>query len=296
MSLIQASILGQEAVVIPVVSICALVLMYLNGNAIISFVDRKTLGQRQEIIRLLRLNFSDTTDKQVTYLLLSMTLGLGLLFFFILLPNVWLGLIVALTCIMTGGNLVYQFVKSKYEKRCSQFVDQLIDGLTIMANGITSGLTPPVAMERVVDTMGNPLSQEFQLVLSQVQIGRSLEEALEELGQRIPRAEVQMFVSSVNVLKETGGNLGETLQTIVFTIRERQKVEKKIEAMTTQSITQGIILTMVPFVLIAVFLLLDPNFISPMFSTTLGLVLIFCMILLQVIGGLLIRRIVTIKV
>ena len=151
-------------------------------------------------------------------------------------------------------------------------------------------------MERVIEIMGNPISQEFRQVITQHQFGQSFEDALLDLGERIPRPDVQMFVTAINILKETGGNLAETFETIVTTIRERQKVEKKIQALTAQGLMQGLIVTMIPFILAAVFLVIDPNYIKPMFNTTLGLVLLFAMLGLQIIGGVLIKKIVTIKV
>jgi tight adherence protein B len=176
------------------------------------------------------------------------------------------------------------------------FVDQMVDALTIMANGIKSGSNPQQAMQRVVEIMGNPVSAEFSQVITQTQFGQSFEEALTDLSERIKRPDVQMFVVAINILKETGGNLSETFTTIVTTIRERQKLEKKISAMTAQGIMQGIIVTCIPFVLMGVFYVLDPTHITPMFDTTLGLLLLAAMLALQVIGGLMIKKIVTIKV
>ena len=172
----------------------------------------------------------------------------------------------------------------------------MVDALTIMANGIKSGSNATQSMERVVEIMGNPISQEFKTVITQHQFGQSFEEALLDLGQRIPRPDVQMFVTSINILKSTGGNLGETFETIVSVIRERQKVEKKIEALTAQGVTQGMIVSMIPFVLMGIFFIIDPAFIAPMFNTTLGLILLFVMTAMVVIGGIVIRKVVTIKV
>jgi tight adherence protein B len=183
-----------------------------------------------------------------------------------------------------------------FEKRSEKLVDQMVDGLTIMANGIRSGLSVTQSMERVVDNMPNPIHQEFGLVLSQIKLGLNVEEALSNLGNRIPAADIQMFVTATNILKETGGNLGETFETMVETIRERQKIHKKIEALTAQGVTQGIIITCIPFVLMLIFFFVDPDFIKPLFTTTLGVILLFVMLSLQIIGGLMIRKIVKIKV
>jgi tight adherence protein B len=79
-------------------------------------------------------------------------------------------------------------------------------------------------------------------------------------------------------------------------VRERQKVEKKIQAMTAQGLMQGIIITLVPFVLLIVFLVIDPNYVQPLFTKPLGWVALFLMLGLQVIGGVMMKKIVTIKV
>jgi tight adherence protein B len=172
----------------------------------------------------------------------------------------------------------------------------MVDGMTIMANGVKSGLSITQSMERVVANMNGPLPQEFTLVLNQIRLGRSVEEALIEFGERIPRADVQMFVTAVNILKETGGNLAETFTTIVTTVRERQKVEKKIEAMTSQGTMQAIIVTLVPFALLVLFLVVDPTFVMPLFTKPLGWFALFMMIGLQVMGGVMMKKVVTIKV
>jgi tight adherence protein B len=129
-----------------------------------------------------------------------------------------------------------------------------------------------------------------------MRIGRSMQDSLNDLGMRIPRPDVQMFVTAVNILQETGGNLAETFQTIVYTVRERQKVQKKIEALTAQGITQGVIITMVPFFMLGVFSIIDPKYVEPLFSTTLGLLALVAVLVLQVLGGLMIRKIVRIDV
>ena len=281
---------------IPAVSFCVIILVYIYFDRVVTRLTEKSLGQREEILRLLDLMFVETDKKKLTWLLLLVSLGLGILAVIALWPNWIFGSLLGLALTIAGWNLPLLLVKNTYESRCTRLVIQMVDGLTIMANGIKSGLSVTQSMERVVENMPNPLSQEFALVLSQIRLGRSVEEALIEFGERIPRPDVQMFVTAINILKETGGNLAETFETIVLTIRERQKIERKIEAMTAQGLTQGLIISMVPFGLIVVFFFIDPAYIKPMFSTTLGLVLLGLVVILQVIGGITIQKIVKIKV
>jgi tight adherence protein B len=287
---------GNEWFVIPLLAVAVFILAYNTSDRIIDFLKARSLGQKDEVLRYLKLMSADVNEKKLTLLMLSISFGLGSLFFILFWPKVLIGLLFGVTVTVVGWSIPLLVVKNIYERRCRNFTDQMVDGLTIMANGIKSGSSAAQAMSRVVEIMANPISQEFQIVLNQVQFGLSFEQALNELGERIPKPDVQMFVTAINILKETGGNLAETFQTIVVVIRERQKVEKKIEAMTAQGLMQGLIVSLVPFVLAGIFFVVDPNFIMPMFTTTLGLFLCFVVLTLQIIGGIVIKKIVTIKV
>lgn len=288
--------LYNEWIMIPIFGICIFVIVLMWAEKAITWLHARSLGQREEVVKLLRVMGNDVDEKKITIIILLMSFGVGALAFLAFWPNVLIGSIFGAALTVGGWQLPLLLVKLIYEKRCSTFTDQMVDGLTIMANGIKAGSNPQESMKRVVEIMGNPISQEFSQVLYQMQVGDSFESALNDLGNRIPRPDVQMFVTSINILKETGGNLAETFTTIVTVIRERQKVEKKIQALTAQGLMQGIIVTLIPFILMGVFMMVDPNFIKPMFTTTLGLVLLFVMLALQIIGGVVIKKLVTIKV
>lgn len=290
------SLLGHDWVMIATVAFCVFMVVYMWSDRVIHTLQSKSLGNREEILRLLDLMFVEVDRKKVTTLMLLLSFGLGSVVFLIFLPNVLAGVLIGAMVTVAGWTVPLALLRMVFDRRCNLFVDQMVDGLTIMANGIKSGLSVTQSMERVVDNLGNPISQEFALVLSQIRLGRSVEEALIEMGERIPRPDVQMFVTSINILKETGGNLAETFSTICTTIRERQKIEKKIQAMTAQGLMQGIIITLVPLVLLVVFSFVNPGYIKPLLTTTLGVVLLFVMFALQIIGGITIRKLVKIKV
>lgn len=290
------SLLTHPFLFYPLLFISVVVVVYFSFDRVFLWLKQRSLGQREEVLRYLDLMFVETDPKRVAIMFLIMSYGLGALVFLLLWPHLVVAVPAAIVVTVFMWSVPLMFVKKQWEKRCSLFVDQMIDGLTIMSNGIKAGLSVTQAMERVVESLPNPISQEFNLVLSQIRLGRSIEEGLLELGERIPRPDVQMFVTSINILKETGGNMAETFSTIVITIRERQKVEKKIEAMTAQGIMQGMIISMVPIGIIALLWFIDPNYISPMFSTTLGLILLVIMFGLVIAGGITVRKIVSIKV
>ena len=282
--------------VFPLVGIMAFLVSYIQSDRILDWLHRKSLGQREEIIQKLDLMFVKIERRKITLALLSISFGFGSLFFFLFWPH--LSIAIPVFCVVTylGWTVPKHLVNMLYEKRCVAFTNQMVDGMTVMANGIRSGLSITQSMERVVANMPPPISQEFRLALSEVQLGRTVEEALSDLGDRIPKPDVQMFVTSVNILKETGGNMAETFQTIQFTVRERQKVEKKIEALTAQGTTQAIIITLVPFFLLVVFWVVDPNYVAPLFNTPLGWIALMIILGLQVTGGLMMRKIIKIQV
>lgn len=290
------SIFYNDWFLVPALGLSVSVIFYLWADKVLGFLHQQSLGHRDEIIKLLRLMGSDVEKKAVTLSMLFMSFGLGFVFFLLFWPNLLIGSIFGVSVTVAGWRLPLLLVKGLYERRCTRFVDQMVDALTIMANGIKTGTAPLQAMQRVTEIMGSPIRNEFQQVITQNQFGQSLEDALIDLAERIPQPDVQMFVTAINILKETGGNMAETFETIVYVIRERQKIEKKIQAMTAQGIMQGLIISMVPFLLGIVFLIIEPSFIMPMFNTTLGLILCFVVITLEIIGGLMIKKIVTIKV
>jgi tight adherence protein B len=172
----------------------------------------------------------------------------------------------------------------------------MVDGLGLMSNGLKSGLSIVQSLSLVVQEMPNPIQQEFNLVLSENKLGVSLEEAFLNLSKRIKADDVEMFVTSINILKETGGNLAETFDTIVGTIRDRIKVENKISAMTAQSFYQGVIVMMVPPALGMAFYQSDPDFMKPLFTTAIGWGVLMVILMLEAVGFFVIMKIVKIDV
>lgn len=292
----MSALLSNEYFLFPSFALSVFVFSYFNCDRIINFLHRKSLGNREVVMDLMDRMFIETNKKKVTALMLLGSFGLGFLIFIALWPKVGAGFFIGSVVTIVGWSIPKIVMTALWEKRCNKVVDQFIDGMTIMSNGVKSGLSITQSMERAEINMKGPLPQEFRLVLNKTRLGMSVEEALNEFADRIPRPDVQMLVTSVNILKETGGNLAETFQTIVTTVRERQKIEKKIQAMTAQGLMQGIIITLVPFFLFVVFLVIDPNYVKPLYTTTLGYIALFIMLCLQVIGGIMMKKIVTIKV
>jgi len=169
-------------------------------------------------------------------------------------------------------------------RRFAQVNDQLVDGLTLISNALRSGLSLPQALDLLVKEMKPPISDEFGVVLKEHKLGLLLDEALINLTKRVPVDDLDMLVTSVTTIRETGGNLTEVFDVIAKTITERKKVEGKIKAMTAQGMMQGFMMCAIPPVLGLAFYLLDPNYMLPMLTSVMGILMLLVMVAMDLMG------------
>ncbi|OFZ53640.1 MAG: hypothetical protein A2428_16655 [Bdellovibrionales bacterium RIFOXYC1_FULL_54_43] len=269
---------------------------YHYNKRFLDWLRFQSLGTRDYIVEKLGLMFIDVPPHRILLGLFGISFGLGSIVFLAFLPQLFPGIPLAILVTIIGWKAPKPIVQYLYERRVRNFVLQMVDALSLMSNGLKSGLSVVQSLGLVTQEMPNPIAQEFNLILSENKLGVSLEEAFLNLSKRIKSDDVEMFVTSVNILKETGGNLAETFDTIVLTIRERIKVENKIAAMTAQGMSQGYIVIMIPPALGAVFYQTDPEFMKPLFTTPLGWLIVFAIAALEIVGFFVMRKIVKIEV
>jgi tight adherence protein B len=279
-----------------VVFLSALLVGYQFSGRILDWIRFQSIGTRDYIADRLQLMMIEVPPEKILIGQVSLSLGLGGLIFLLCLPNFAMGGFFGAMMMVMGWLLPKPIVNYMYQRRVDKFVEQMVDGLGLMSNGMRSGLSTAQAMGLVAQEMPNPIQQEFNLILSQNKLGVSLEEAFVNLSKRITADEVEMFVTSVNILKETGGNLAETFDTITTLIRERIKVENKIKAMTAQAFWQGIILMCVPPFMAVTLSQSDPELMRPMFTHWLGWLLLTVVVILEAIAFVVIRKVTKIDV
>ncbi len=273
-----------------------LVGLLINGDKLYSWAGGKIMGETEWMVAKLDLMFIEITVQRC---LRNYSIYLACLFLlgpFLLYPSLGGGVVFGLLFLFIGWKLPGKAINIMHKRRVKKFVLQMVDGLSLMSNSLRSGLNVNQALQLVSDELANPISQEFNLVLSQNKLGQTLEDAMSNLAVRLPADDVEMFTTSVNILKETGGNLAETFETISYTIRERIKVESKISAMVSQGVMQGVIVVLMPFALGAVLYTIDKERILPMFTTIPGWVLLTLMMMLQFAGGFAIWKIIQVRV
>lgn len=180
--------------------------------------------------------------------------------------------------------------------RLKAFNEQLGDALMLLANTLRSGYGLNQAMEHVGEELSPPLGAEFVRVVREVGLGLSISEALEHLQQRVPSDDLDLVVTAITIQHEVGGNLAEVLDTISHTIRERVRVKGEIRVLTSQQRLSALVITLLPVGLALFLQTTNPDYISVLYTSTCGLVMLLTAILGIVAGFIVMRKITAIEV
>ncbi len=181
-------------------------------------------------------------------------------------------------------------------RRLKLFAKQLPDALELVSRALRAGHSLGSGFNLVADEMRPPISQEFQRVFEEQNLGVPLEEALEGMTDRIPNIDLRFFATAVILQRQTGGDLAEILDKIGYLIRERFKIWGQVQALTGEGRLSGIVLLALPPVLFLAVYRMSPDYVTPLFTDPLGRKMLASGILLQLIGALVIKKIVNIKV
>lgn len=278
------------------VGVLVFIIAYTNANRFLEWLRWQSIGTRDYIVERLALMFIEVTPNRVLLVMILTSVLPALILFIVIMPALIPAVIISFVTAVAMWFVPKAVVDNRFNTRVELFNTQMVDGLGLMANGMKSGLSIVQSIGMVQREMPNPFAQELDYVLKQQQLGVSVEDAFQNLAKRIGSEDVNMFVTAVVILKETGGNLAETFETIVLVIRERIKVEKKISAMMRQNLAQGAIVASMPFALMAMFYFSDQEFLMPMFRDPIGWALLGVAFVLWVMGVVMIYKVVQIKV
>lgn len=186
------------------------------------------------------------------------------------------------------------YVKVRVNKREKAFTSQLNDALSIMSNSLRAGYSFLQSVNSVSREMPDPIACEFRRLLKELSLGQDTETALRNLTKRMESEDLELIVRAILIQKETGGNLAEILDTISTTIRDRVKIQGEIRTLTAQGRLSGAIVSIMPFFLIGIMYLINPSYISVLFTSSIGRFMLGFAAINEIIGILLIRKIVRI--
>lgn len=184
----------------------------------------------------------------------------------------------------------------RIRRRRKKFTNQLGDMLTMVANALRAGFSFMQAFELIAREMDAPMGREVQLVVNEVNLGNTLESALDNMQRRVASPDFELVVTAVLIQRQVGGDLASILDTISETIAERVRMRREVMTLTAQGRASGWVLVIIPFALSGVIYVISPGYLDPLLTTEIGHVFIAGAVLLELIGIVVIRRIVDIKI
>ena len=181
-------------------------------------------------------------------------------------------------------------LKYARHRRYKQFHAQLVDTMLLLSSSLRAGLSMVQAFTVVAEEMPAPVNQEFGLILKETRMGVSLEEVLLHLKQRMTSDDVNLFITTVLVARETGGDVTTVFGKLVDTIRERRKIRERIQTLTFMAKMQGILMGCLPIAFLYVVYTMDKSHFQFFLTDPMGKALLAGVIVMQVISFLLFMR------
>jgi len=192
--------------------------------------------------------------------------------------------------------LPFVWINRRRRQRLSKLGEQLPEALDMLVSALRVGHSMMTAIGFLGKEMPEPLGNEFRKCFEQQAYGTDLRAAMIDLARRAPIQDVRIVVAAVLIQKETGGNLAEVLEKVAQTTRERARLKKQIEVHTAQGRATGWILSLMPVILGGLMYLVHPEGISILWTTEIGIKLLYGAAGMTVTGGMMIRKIVNVKV
>lgn len=183
----------------------------------------------------------------------------------------------------------------RIRRRRKKFTNQLGDMLTMVANALRAGFSFMQAFELIAREMDAPMGREVQLVVNEVNLGNTLESALDNMQRRVASPDFELVVTAVLIQRQVGGDLASILDTISETIAERVRMRREVMTLTAQGRLSGLVIAILPIILAFVMNAINPSYLQPLIETDIGHLFIIGGIISEVIGILCIRYIVNIN-
>ena len=235
------------------------------------------------------------TIKPAKLLLISAVLGVGTQFVLSLLNNN-LPLIVTLALGCGVALLPFALVAWKRRRRLRQFEERFPEALDLLGRAVRAGHAFTTGLEMIAKDSAEPVAGEFRTAFEEQNFGLPLRDALLNMTERIPLIDVRFFVTALLIQKETGGNLAEILDGLARVIRDRFRIFREVRVRTAQGrLTAGILIAM-PIFMMLVLSVLNPAYIHVLFEDPKGPIVLTIAAVMQVIGSIIIWRIIQIEV
>lgn len=197
---------------------------------------------------------------------------------------------------LMAGGLPTMYVLRRRQQRVKRFETLLPEALDLIGRALRAGHSLSGALQMAGAEMPDPVGEEFQQAFDEINFGISAQDALQNLSRRMPSPDLGFFVVAVLIQRESGGNLSEILGNISAIIRERLKLFGKVRALSAEGRFSGLVLMFLPFITGFLLYLIDPSFVSLLWTDPSGLTFMKLGLLFMVLGAFWMSRIVRIRV
>ena len=192
---------------------------------------------------------------------------------------------------MPWGHLYYR----KWH-RLGEIQRQLPDSLELIGRALRAGHALFVGMKMVGSEMRDPIAGEFQRGFDEISMGVSVPESLSHMADRVELMDVKFFVTSVNIQRETGGNLAEIVDSLGRLIRKRFELKKKVRALSADGRISAVVLMALPFFMGLIFYFINPEYLMPLFTDPMGQTMLAGAAIMMIFGGIVMKKMIAIKV
>ena len=205
-------------------------------------------------------------------------------------------LLLTVVVVLLGVVGPFLYLSFRASRRQAKFEEQLPGTLQLLSGALQAGHSLQQAVDTVVHEAGDPIAGEFHRVLTEARLGRPLEEAFEAMARRTRSVDFEWTVMAIRLQRQVGGNLAEVLSTVSQTIRDRYSLKRQIKALSAEGRLSSIILAVLPILLFLALMLLNPTFLKPLYTTTVGLMMLAGSAVLMILGVFWLKKITDIKV
>lgn len=181
------------------------------------------------------------------------------------------------------------YIKKIAVKRRVDFLNQLVDGIMMLSSSLKAGLSLIQSFEVLSDEMPSPIRDEFALLIRENRMGVSLQDCLLHLRQRNPSEDLTLVSTAIIIAQETGGDLTQIFEQLIFTLREKRKLEGRVKSLTVQARLQGTIMALLPIAFACFTYFVTPENFELMLNDTMGRCMIVYAIVSETIGIFLIK-------
>jgi len=240
-----------------------------------------------------RLEAAGLNLRVAEYLLVSLGSALGVPMLVLVATR---NLAITVVAVPLGTVAPFLFLSLRAARRRARFEEQLPGTLQLLAGALQAGHSLQQAVATAAQEAGDPIAGEFQRVLTESRLGRPLEEAFEAMAERMGSVDFEWTVMAINLQRQVGGNLAEVLGTVGQTIRERSALKRQVRALSAEGRLSCTILTVLPVLMFGALLVLNPVFLSPLYTTPTGLLMLAAAAVLMGVGILWMKKLTEIEV